>query len=117
MYEWLFGQAYPVVSTVVSSTRDNLLEVEWDTLINRPDYDQDQLVLDFSEEEQLASEGKYDELIDRVSLILTGTSNHPNKADIKDAFSTYQHNDQWVVQTVVFMVAISPEFTVQGGAQ
>lgn len=109
MYDWLLGNYYPAVSTVISSTKNNILETDVEKLKNNAD---DKLRLDFSTEEQLATSGQYNALIERVSLILTGRRNFPAAQQVIEAFDSYKHNAQWVVQTVVFMIAISPEFTV-----
>lgn len=116
LYQWFFGEDLPPVSTVLHALDETLPEVETSRLTNAAD----KLKLDLSVEEQLAADGKYDELIDRISLILTGKSNLSIKPKIKEAFSKYSNDptngDKWVVQTVLFMVAVSPEFTVLGGS-
>ena len=111
MYYWFFGNYYPAVSTriIENGPEINVAELDPDKLQT---FAEDALKLDFSREIQLASEGKYDQLIDEMSLLLTGNTNLALKPRIKAAFKNYRQNAEWVVQTVAFMLAISPEFTV-----
>lgn len=112
LYYWFFADYYPAVSSQISTQPGihNVAKLDPDRLAANP---ADKLTLDFSTEQALARAGRYDELIDRMSLLLTGKTNLPVKAQIKAAFSTYADNPLWVVQTVAFMLAISAEFTVQ----
>ena len=112
MYYWFFGDAYPAVSTQINATSDilNVPELDPDRLQKTS---RDRIQLDFSYELQLASAGKHDELIDHMSLRLTGQTDLTIKPRIKAAFERYKDTPIWVVQTIAFMLAISPEFTVQ----
>lgn len=112
MYYWFFGDFYPAVSTVINGTPGilNVPELDPDRLRNNG---RDQIKLDFRHELELAEAGRHDELIDHMSLLLTGQTNLAIKPRIKAAFKRYQDTPLWVVQTVAFMLAISPEFTVQ----
>lgn len=116
LYDWLFGEALPLVSTTVTRTSPPTIVPLLDaaTLL---DNDDDKLKLDFTEEIKLASDPeKHEQLIERVSLLLTGKRNLVIKPDIRKAFANYDPADPkhqlWIVQTVVFMVAVSPEFAV-----
>lgn len=74
----------------------------------------DKLGFDFTTEKTLANASDIETLIKRISLILTGRENISILSEIKNTIDTkigYSNKD-WVVQTVVFMIAISPEFTV-----
>ncbi|MCV6636789.1 DUF1800 family protein [Candidatus Albibeggiatoa sp. nov. NOAA] len=112
MYYWFFGDYYPAVSTVISSEPNvfNVPELDPDKLQNNT---QDKIQPDFSRELELAADPtKHDQLIDDMSLLLTGKTNLKIKDFIKDAFKDYNDNPLWVVQTIAFMLTISPEFTV-----
>lgn len=112
MYYWLFGDYYPAVSTQLASQEGvhNVPELDPEVLKYN---DRDRIRLDFSAEIAIArNPRRHDELIDRVSASLTGKTNLSIKSQIKKAFANYNDNPLWVVQTIVFMIAISPEFTV-----
>ena len=112
MYYWFFGDYYPLVSTRIidNPQAKNVPELDPDRLRN---FGEDQLRADFSEELQLIEQGKDDQAIDRLSLLLTGKSDLAIKPRIQAAYRRYKDNPLWVVQTIAFMLAISPEFTVQ----
>ncbi len=112
LYYWFFADDYPAVSTRISTAPGihNVAELEPGSLST---HREDKLALDFSTELALARAGRYDALIDHMSLLLTGKTDLSIKPQIKAAFSSYAHNPLWVVQTVAFMLAISAEFTVQ----
>ena len=112
MYNWCFGGNLPMVSTVINSKITNIPELDWETLEKNI---KDKLHLDFSYEVSLAKEKKFDELIEHLSMTLTGEKNVEYKKDIKQAFKNYDYQPQWVVQTIVFMIVIAPEFTVLKG--
>ena len=112
MYDWLFGEYLPMASTKVHATRKNIPEVDNDRLAKNLD---DRLKLDLSYEISLAKAKKYDELIEHLSLVLTGKQNVEFKDEIKDSFKNYKNESKWVVQTVIFMIVITPEFTVLKG--
>lgn len=109
MYQWLFTGYLPMVSTQIHSNLSNMPENRFESLKGVPN---NRLKFDFSAEVSLATQSRFDELIDRVSLLLTGTKNTEIRSQIKQAFSSYENQPEWVVQTVVFMLAISPEFSV-----
>ena len=112
MYHWFFGDYYPGVSTVISQQPGitNVPELDPDVLA---EYTRDKLQLDFTEEIVLARDrSRHDELIDHMSVLLTGKRHLSIKPQIKKAFSQYADHPQWVVQTIAFMIAISPDFTV-----
>jgi len=74
----------------------------------------DKLGFDFADEKALANASDIEKLIKRVSLVLTGKENISILNEIKNTIDSkigYANSD-WVVQTVVFMIAISPEFTI-----
>jgi uncharacterized protein (DUF1800 family) len=112
MYQWCFGGFLPSVSTVINSTLTNVPELEFEKLEQNL---LDKLHFDFSTEIEMARQNRFDDLIERISLILTGAPYVPFKAQIKEAFANYTYQPEWVVQTVVFMIVISPEFTVLKG--
>lgn len=112
MYYWFFGAYLPAVSTAISSLPgiNNVAELDIDTLSANT---KDRLKFDFKAEIKLATDpANHDLLIDQLSLILTGKTNLPTKPQIKAAFSTYKDHPDWVVETIVFLISISPEFTV-----
>lgn len=112
MYYWFFGEHYPAVSTQINASPGihNVPELDPDRLQQAS---RDRIKPDFDHELQLAHAGKHDELIDHMSLRLTGQTDLAIKPRIKAAFERYKDTPIWVVQTVAFMLAISPEFTVQ----
>ncbi len=111
MYYWFFAGYLPGVSSKISSTEANIAELDPEVLKH---YRKDKLRLNFQYELELAADPyRHDELIDHMSLLLTGKTDLSIKDKIKSAFSLYQDNPEWVVQTIAFMLAVSPEFTVQ----
>ncbi len=113
MYGWFFGEYYPLVSTQISQSVNNVPELDPDTLFSNK---RDALYLDFSEELVLARRKKFKDLIRRVSLTLNGTEKCDVEREIMSAISNYPTESKWVVQTVVFIVSISPQFAVLEGA-
>lgn len=119
IYQWLFGDALPLVSTTISQTDPtikNVPELNADTLLARS---QDKLKFEFSEELKLAARrDRHYQLIERVSLILAGKKTLSIKEDIYQTLTKYNTTTQdsrlWIVQTTVFMVAVSAEFAVLG---
>ena len=112
LYHWLMGDYYPLVSTQISRRGEiiNAPEMDPDTLHQAAD----KLRPDFSRWQAMAADSsQHDALIDSIGLLLTGRTSQPHRAEIKQAFSRYSDNPLWVVQTVFFLLAISPEFTVQ----
>jgi uncharacterized protein (DUF1800 family) len=113
MYYWFFGNRYPAVSTVLSADVANVPELDPDRLQNNQ---QDRLKLDFSFFWPLAADpNQHDLLIEYLSLLLVGKRHVSIKPRIKAAFEAYKDHPEWVLQTICFMLAISPEFTVQEG--
>lgn len=113
MYYWFFGGYLPLVSTEIGSGPEQrmVMEMHPETLWANQ---QDALYFDFGEEIAMARDpDQHDALIDRMSVLLTGRASDETRRRIKSAFSTYADNPEWVVQTIAFMIAISPEFTVQ----
>lgn len=112
MYYWFFGEYYPEVSTIISTQPgiDNVPEFDIDILAGKA---ADKLHFDYGEALRLAGNpSHHDRLIDHMSLLLTGKTGLSIKPQIKEAFAQYNDNPLWVVQTIAFMIAISPEFTV-----
>lgn len=112
MYYWFFGEYYPAVSTDVmkNGPEHNVAELDIDTLQSIA---RDKLRLDFAREIDMAKKpAQHDALIDEMSLRLTGKTQLSIKPRIKAAFKNYRDKPEWVVQTIAFMLAISPEFTV-----
>lgn len=110
MYGWIFGGYYPAVSTVISGTEKNVAELDADVLHARR---QDALRLDFSDAIAMARDTRrHGELVDRLGLLLTGHESLPIRQDILESFESYREYPEWVVQTIVFMIVISPEYTV-----
>ena len=113
MYYWFFGGFLPLVSTRIGSGAEQKMVMEMypDTLWAQK---KDALRFDLSSEIASAKSGaKRDALIDEMSILLTGRTSQRAKARIKQAFAQFTDNPEWVVQTIAFMIAISPEFTVQ----
>lgn len=108
MYEWIFGNSLPDVTTSIGSSPF------------APQFDHgtlsavtaNKLKLDLSYEKGLAAAKQYDQLIDHISLLLTSKTDLPIKNQIKKAYASFSFNDEWVVQTIIFMIVISPYYTV-----
>ncbi len=112
MYYWFFGEYLPAVSTRINSTPGvhNVPELNPDTLNGDAD---NKLHFDFSAEIAMAQDpASHEALIDRMSLLLTGKTGLSIKPQILNAFKHYRDQPAWVVQTIAFMLTISPEFTV-----
>ncbi|MBO9448869.1 DUF1800 family protein [Tropicibacter sp. R16_0] len=113
MYYWFFGGFLPLVSTQIGSGAEQKMVMEMypDTLWAQKN---DALRFDLKTEIAAAkSAAKRDALIDQMSILLTGRTSQKANARIKAAFAQFSGNPEWVVQTIAFMIAISPEFTVQ----
>ena len=113
MYYWFFGDYLPAVSTEISSSRQqiNVPELRQDAM-RQQQADQLQLRLD-NYVTMAKDSSRHDDLIDDMSMLLTANKNLPIKSAIKQAFKNYQDQPLWVVQTIAFMLTISPEFTAQ----
>ncbi|MDG2664293.1 DUF1800 family protein, partial [Vibrio parahaemolyticus] len=113
LYYWLFGEYLPAVSTEINSQPDlkNIPELDIAVL---QENNRDKLKLDLSTYiRKAANKNNHSELIDELSLLLTGKESLSTKQQILSSFSEYNDNPEWVVQTIIFFIAISPEFTVQ----
>ncbi len=113
MYYWFFGERLPLVSNEINRSPGifNVPEMEPDVLWANDDT---KLQLDFSPYmEMAADEGRHDELIDQMSLLLCGKKDLAIKPFIKSSYQEYRGNPLWVIQTIAFLLAISPDFTVQ----
>lgn len=109
MYEWFFGESYLLVSTIPSSTRFDAPELEWEKL-NKEDL----VKLDLSYEETLAKKDP-NLLIEYLDLLLcAGKLRRETKKDILESIELYKDRADWIVQTAIFMITISPDFTVEG---
>jgi len=108
-------------------TSDNKLDITVPTKIHSTEFFRtsdttladDKLAFDFTAEKALITDtttgAGIDDLIKRISLVLTGTETCSIKDEIKDTLTAkigYTNLD-WVVQTVVFLIVSSPSFTVQ----
>lgn len=113
VYYWMFGGYLPGVSTEISSAAGqiNVPELRQEQMRQ---HTRDQLRFDFGRYIAKAKDiSHHDELIDDMSMLLAAQRNLPIKGAIKRAFNNYRDQPEWVVQTIAFMLAISPEFTVQ----
>lgn len=112
MYYWLFGGYLPAVSTEINSQPDihNVAELDSFTLQNNS---KNRLKLNLAPYIKKAeNSAKHEELVDELSLLLTGKVNLKIKADIIASFHSYKNQAEWVVQTIIFSIVISPEYTV-----
>lgn len=110
MYDFYFGHAYLMVSTQASRTRYDRPEDDWNKI-----QEEDYVSLDLRYAESLAVKD-VNKLIAYLDLVMTaGRLNKQTKRDIVDAVSSYQHRKDWVVETAMFMISISPDFTILGG--
>ncbi|MCA0908664.1 DUF1800 domain-containing protein [Ruegeria marisrubri] len=113
MYYWFFGGQLPLVSTRIGTGSEQrmVMEMNPEILWSRAE---DVLKFDFSREKKMAADPtQHDALIDQMMVLLAGTTDEAAKARIKEAYAFYADNPEWVVQTIAFMISISPEFTVQ----
>lgn len=112
MYYWFFGEYLPAVSTRINSNPEihNVPELNPD-ILNTDEHNK--LQLNFANQIAIAKDPEqHDALIDQMSLLLTGKTDLSIKPQIRDAFKHYRDQPAWVVQTIAFMLTISPEFTV-----
>ena len=113
MYYWLFGGYLPAVSTEISRQPGihNVAELDIETLqANKAN----RLKLNFAKYIGKAQDpSNHGALIDEISLLLTGKTQLSIKPQILSSFAAYKDQPEWVVQTIVFFIAISSEFTVQ----
>lgn len=117
MYNWLFGDALPLVSTQIRKHQVPPLpvpELSASTLLEKPN---SKLKLNLEEELKLATKSSdFPALISRISLMLIGKEQPDNQADIIKTLMPYDTSSStqqlWIVQTVIFMIVISPQFTV-----
>ena len=113
LYQWFFGEFYPAVSTRISDQEPNVAELDPERL---QEITEDRLRLDFSELTALAQRpGNHGELVDRVCRLLTGKRRPALKKRILDTVRDYRDRPDWVIQTLLFMVAVSGDFTVLEG--
>lgn len=111
VYYWLFSGHLPAVSTQLSDKVNNVPELD-EIKLREQTTDRLKLNLEYYIRVAQAPE-KHSNLIDELSLLLTGRDVSPIKQQILTAFENYQDNPEWVVQTMIFMLVISPEFAVQ----
>ena len=112
MYYWLFGGYLPAVSTEISRQAGihNVAELDIETLQSNK---ANRLKLNFDKYIGKAQDpSNHGKLIDEISLLLTGKTQLSIKPQILSSFAVYKDQPEWVVQTIVFFIAISSEFTV-----
>ncbi|MGB0892952.1 MAG: DUF1800 family protein [Parashewanella sp.] len=117
IYDWLFGEALPLVSTQIKAgeTPPHIVpELNPSVLLANVN---SRLKLDFTAELPLAAQSSWPQLIERVSLLLTGKKQSSIKVNILDTLANQNdpsnpQNNLWIVQTVVFMIAVSPDFAI-----
>ncbi len=109
LYDWFYGDAFPLVSTTISTTRKYIAETDPEKMFS---IYKNRLLPDFHSQMALAQGHKYEELISSLSLLLCGTPNCLAKQLILDTISNFQNHPKWVVQTTVFLIATSPQFAV-----
>lgn len=112
LYYMLFANYLPAVSTDISrqSGINNVAELDIDTLQQSHE---NRLTLNFDKYIQTAKDpSQHSALVDELSLLLTAKAPLTSKQHILSSFSAYKEHPEWVVQTIVFFIAISPEFTV-----
>lgn len=113
MYYWFFGDQLPLVSNEIS--QDGVI-INVPEMMPEPLLANEQSKLRFDYEpymEMAADPDQHDALIDLLSLVLCGKDNLAIKPVIKQSYQLYRDNPLWVLQTIGFLLAISPDFTVQ----
>lgn len=112
LYDWLFGETLASVSSEVSRTANvfNIPELDEVKLFDKTD---NRLSLDLAAYITRAnSPANHDALIEELGVLLTAKENLAVKAHILNAIRDYSSNGEWVMQTIIFMIAASPEFTL-----
>ena len=115
VYTWFFGEYFPAVSTQINrqSGVHNAPELEPANLFKNK---HDILKANYSQWLGLAEDvTQHDHLINQISILLTADIDKKEHRRIKDAFKNYRDKPLWVVQSIFFMLAISPNFTVLEG--
>lgn len=113
LYYWFFDGYLPLVSTQIGATEFdlNVMELDPETLRSNDD---DALWFDFESEIAMAADpARRGALIDRLSVLLTGHADAAARNRIKKACDQFTNDPETMVATIAFMIAISPEFTVQ----
>ncbi|MCG8634991.1 MAG: DUF1800 domain-containing protein [Desulfobacterales bacterium] len=112
VYYWVFGGYLPAVSTKIGAGPEGKNAPELDPERLRRNRD-DRLRFDLSRETALARDpAGQDRLIREISVVLTGSEDPGCIPDIKAAFESYRDRPEWVVQTIIFLIAVSAEFAV-----
>lgn len=113
MYHWIVGGFLPLVSTEIGASVETKMVMEMDPNILWAKK-QDKLQLNFSLEIEMATDtNRHSELIDHIGLILTGRKELDIKSQILQIITPYKDQSEWVVRTIIFLISISPEFTIQ----
>lgn len=108
MYQWFFGEGYLLVSTQPSSSRFDIPELDWNKLKKA-----DQVKLDLKLEEKMAVINP-EKLLNHLSLVLTANKlKEDTKTNILEAIQSFKNREDWIVQTALFMITISPDFTIE----
>ena len=112
-YQWFMEGDLPLVSTQIGQGDEQRMVMEMYLPTLRRRYG-DVLRFDFKDEIEMAKDqGQHDALIDRMSVLLTGHVDPDLKARIQAACIPMRDRPERLVQTIGFMIAVSPEFTVQ----
>lgn len=112
LYNWLFGETLASVSTEVSRAANifNIPELDEVELFDKLD---NRLRLDLGAYVTRANvPANHDGLIEELGILLTAKENLPVKPHIINTIRDYRTNGEWVMQTIIFMIAASPEFTL-----
>ncbi|MEO0749790.1 MAG: hypothetical protein AAFZ10_15605, partial [Pseudomonadota bacterium] len=112
-YQWFMEGDLPLVSTQIGQGDEQRMVMEMYPPTLRRRYG-DVLRFDFKDEIEMAKDqGQHDALIERMSVLLTGHVDPDLKARIQAACIPMRDRPERLVQTIGFMIAVSPEFTVQ----
>lgn len=118
LYDWLFADALPLASdTIKAGANPPHVVPELDHQVLLSDTSLTKLRFDFTEEIKLAKNSNdFLALITRISTLLIAKETPNNVQDILTTISKYDPTkpiqQKWIVQTIVFMIAISPEFVI-----
>jgi len=123
MYDWFLGDSYPLVCTEISTSNPVIPELVHEVLKQNT---ANKLKLDIASYvnamKAASTQTQQDQIISQLALLLTGSEVISTRGKIKDAYRDFlldansgQITDQtalWAVQTMLFMIAISPELTI-----
>ena len=112
-YQWFMEADLPLVSTQIGQGDEQRMVMEMYPPTLRRRY-ADILRFDFKDQVEMAKDAnQLEALIAQMLILLTGHVDSDLQARITTACTPIADRPKRVVQTIAFMIAVSPEFTVQ----